>query len=236
MTTVPPHVPSRPDVAASEVAPSRPAEEVTRCGIGEVLREPGGFLDYACRMDRVAPVLLFLAGVTAGGCALFGAALGSFVDGTVAAWDALKLPGIVLFAFALCFPTLYVFACMSGCRLAPLRLAAFGLTCTATLGCVMAALAPVLWLFAVSTESLVFFVWFSCALAGVAVFSLQRPLLGACERKILGTPVGMGAWLVVFVVVALQAATFIRPLLGGDREPQGRCFFLQHLWSVATRG
>ena len=49
-------------------------------------------------------------------------------------------------------------------------------------------------------------------------------------------PAGWTAWLVVFVVVALHAATFVRPLLGGDREPQGRCFFLQHLWSVATRG
>lgn len=235
-TAVPPHIPGP---STAESAP-RPAPEelpvVTRCGVGEILREPGGFLDYAGRADRVAPVLLFLAGVTVGGCALFGAALGSFVDAPTAAWDALKLAGIVLFAFALCFPTLYVFASMSGCRLAPLRLAAFGLTCTATLGCVMAALAPVLWLFAVSTESLLFFVWFSCALAALAVFFMQRPLFGACERKILGTPVGMGAWLVVFVVVALQAVTLVRPMLGGDRAPEGKCFFVQHLWSVVTRG
>ena len=216
---------------------SHPREDppvVVLCGIGEILREPGGFLDYACRTDRIVPVLLFLVAVTAGGCALFGAALGAFVDGTAAAWNALKLAGVVLFSFALCFPTLYVFAGMSGCRLPPVRLAAFGLTCTATLGCLLAALSPVLWLFAVSTESLVFFVWFSCALAGIAVFFMQRPLLGARERKILAAPVGLGAWLVVFVVVALQATTLVRPMLGGDRAPQGKCFFLQHLWSVVT--
>ena len=231
--SVPPHA-QNPSVHVPGGRPSEVQPAVTRCGIGELLREPGGFLDYACRTDRIAPVLLFLAAVTAGGCALFGAALGSFVDGTVAAWDALKFACVVLFAFALCFPTLYVFAGMSGCRLPPVRLAVFGLACTATLGCLLAALSPVLWLFAVSTESIVFFIGFSCARSGVAVFFMQRPLLGARERKILAAPVGLGAWLVVFVVVALQATTLVRPMLGGDRAPQGKCFFLQHLWSVVT--
>lgn len=231
---IPPLAP-RPSVPTAESRTPQEQPVVVRCGVGEVLREPGGFLDYACRTDRIAPVLLFLVAVTVGGCALFGAALGSFVDSMVAVWDALKLAGVVLFAFGLCFPTLYVFASMSGCRLTPLRLAAFGLTCTATLGCVMAALAPVLWLFAVSTESFVFFVWFSCSLAAIAVFFMQRPLSGARERKILVAPVGLGAWLLVFVIVALQAVTLVRPMLGGDREPQGKCFFMQHLWSVVTR-
>lgn len=229
---IPPNVPNPSCAAPAPPPQERPA--VAGCGVGEMLREPGGFLDFACRTDRIVPALLFLATVTVGGCALFGAALGSFVDGATAGWDALKLAGVVLFAFALCFPTLYVFASMSGCRLPPLRLAAFGLTCTATLGCVLAALAPVLWLFAVSTESLVFFVWFSCALSLVAAFFMQRPLVGAQERKILATPVGMGAWLLVFVVVALQAVTLVRPMLGGDRAPRGKCFFLQHVWSVVT--
>lgn len=237
MTSVPPHAQLNPNTAvpASETPPPDPPAPVTRCGVGEVLREPGGFLDYACRVEHVVPVLLFLAGVTVAGCALFGFALGSFVDWTVAGWDALKLPGIVLFSFALCFPTLYVFASMSGCRLAPLRLAVLGLSCTATLGCMLAALAPVLWLFAVSTESLAFFTWFSCALAGAAVFAMQRPLVGACERKILAAPVGLGAWLIVFVVVALQAVTLVRPMLGGDRAPEGKCFFAQHLYRVTTQ-
>ena len=38
-------------------------------------------------------------------------------------------------------------------------------------------------------------------------------------------------WLVVFVVVALQAVTLVRPMLapiGTPRTPEGKCFFLMH--------
>ena len=50
-------------------------------------------------------------------------------------------------------------------------------------GCILAALAPVLWLFAVSTESLAFFVLLSLALVLVAIVLGARTLGGAVKAQ-----------------------------------------------------
>ncbi len=47
----------------------------------------------------------------------------------------------------------------------------------------------------------------------------------------MAKPVGLNVWLVVFVVVALQTITLVRPMLaplGTPREPNGKCFFIMH--------
>jgi hypothetical protein len=51
------------------------------------------------------------------------------------------------------------------------------------------------------------------------------------EQGIVAKPVGLNVWLVVFVVVALQTITLVRPMLaplGAPRTPDGKCFFLMH--------
>ena len=42
---------------------------------------------------------------------------------------------------------------------------------------------------------------------------------------------GLSAWFVIFLVVALQAITLVRPMLspiGTERKPEGKCFFFSH--------
>ena len=165
------------------------------------------------------------------GCALFGFAVGSFVDLKVAALDAAKMVGIAVFSFVLCFPTLYVFATISGSKLSASRLAVLGLVCTATLGSLLAALAPILWLFSVSTEKVAFIVVLSCFLAALSLVFVARPVAAAAEKGIVVNKAGLHLWLVVFAVVALQTVTLVRPMLapiGTPRMPEGKCFFLMH--------
>ena len=184
-------------------------------GLGELLRAPGEVMGFADDKERYWRLAAFLALVTVVGCALFGFAVGSFVDLKVAALDAAKMVGVAAFSFALCFPTLYVFATISGSKLSATRLAVIGLVCTATFGSLLAALSPILWLFSVSTEKAAFIVVLSCLLAK-----------GIVERSI-----GLHMWLVVFAVVALQTVTLVRPMLapiGTPRTPEGKCFFLMH--------
>ena len=199
--------------------------------LGELLREPGETMDFAegkaCGWRSAG----FLAAATAMGCALFGFAVGSFVDLKVAAIDAVKMVGVAAFSFALSFPTLYVFATVCGSKLSPVRTAVLGLVCTATLGCILAALAPILWLFSASTESAAFIVVLSCALAVLALGFVGRPIAAAKRKGIVENPAGLNIWLVVFVVVALQTITLARPMLaplGTPREPNGKCFFIMH--------
>ena len=200
-------------------------------GLGELLRahvEVMGFADGKARSWRLAA---FLSCVTVVGCALFGFAVGSFVDLKVAALDAAKMIGIAAFSFALCFPTLYVFATISGSKLSASRLAVLGLVCTATFGCLLAALSPILWLFSVSTENAAFIIVLSCILAALALAFVTRPIAAAVRKGIVANVVGLKAWLVVFAVVALQTVTLVRPMLapiGTPRTPSGKCFFLMH--------
>ena len=200
-------------------------------GLGELLRAPGDVMGFADGKARGWKLAAFLVVATAVGCALFGFAIGSFVDLKVAAMDAAKMVGVAVFSFAMSFPTLYVFSTIFGSKLSPSRTAVLGLVCTATLGCLLAALAPILWLFSVSTEKAAFIVVLTCMFAALAVGFVARPISAAVEKGIVAKPVGLNVWLVVFVVVALQTITLVRPMLaplGTPRTPDGKCFFLMH--------
>ena len=203
----------------------------TTPGLGELLRAPGETMGFAEGKAYGWRLAAFLALVTTVGCALFGFAVGSFVDLTVAALDAAKMVGIAAFSFVLCFPTLYVFATISGSKLSASRLAVLGLVCTATFGSLLAALSPILWLFSVSTEKAAFIVVLSCLLAALALGFVTRPIAAAAEKGIVANRAGLHMWLVVFAVVALQTVTLVRPMLapiGTPRTPEGKCFFLMH--------
>lgn len=199
--------------------------------IGGLLRDPGVFVVDAKEAGGFGKIVGFLALLTLVGTMLFGAALGAFVDWRVALLDAVKLSGVVFFAFALCYPTMYVFAYISGSRLSPLRLLGLGLISTATLGCLLAALAPILWLFSVSSESVGFLLLFACALGGIGLLFAYRPIVGAVAKGVIASDSGFKVWFVIFIIVALQAVTLVRPMLspvGAARVPAEKCFFLQH--------
>ena len=200
-------------------------------GLGELLRAPGEVMGFADGKVRCWRLAAFLALVTAVGCALFGFAVGSFVDLKVAALDAAKMVGIAAFSFALCFPTLYVFATISGSKLSAARLAVLGLVCTATLGSLLAALSPILWLFSVSTEKVAFIVVLSCFLAALSLVFVMSPINAAAEKEVVANRAGLHLWLIVFAIVAFQTVTLVRPMLapiGTSRTPEGKCFFLMH--------
>ena len=208
-------------------------------GFGALLRAPGETMGFAEGRACGWGFAVFLAVTTAVGCALYGFAVGSFVDLAVAAVDAVKMVGVAAFSFALSFPTLYVFATIGGSRLSLARTAVLGLVCTATLGCLLAALAPILWLFAVSTESATFIVVLSCFLAWLALAFVVRPIAAAKAKGIVERSAGLHTWLVVFAVVALQAVTLVRPMLaplGAERVPAGKCFFLVHFGESIADG
>jgi hypothetical protein len=205
--------------------------ESTRTGVAELLRDPGVCIEHARDDANTGGLIAFLLALAVAGSAAFGFAIGSFAGWDVALVDAAKFAGITLFSFALCCPTLYVFASLGGCRLPLARLVAVGLLPMAVLGCLLAALAPIMWLFSVSTESVGFIVLFSCALAAVAAYFAQRPMTLAREKGIVASSVGMRMWFFILIIVALQTVTLVRPMLaplGAARHPQGKCFFLEH--------
>ena len=206
--------------------------ECDTMNVAELLRNPNGCIERARDTQRPGMRILFLLAVATAGSAAFGFAVGSFVGWEVALLDSLKMVGVLLFSFLICFPTLYVFASLGGCTLKPLRLMAVGLSAMAVLGCLLAALAPVLWLFAVSTKAVGCIIFFACAFAAIAAYFASRPLRCAHESRLVGSRAGLNVWFAVFFLVALQTVTLMRPMLspsGTERNPEGKCFFLEHL-------
>lgn len=208
-----------------------------RFNVSSLLSDPGGFAARLRDSERFALPAVFLALVSLVGAAVFGFAVGSFVDLQVAFADSAKMVGVVAFSFALTYPTMYVFASISGSTLSPARLLGLGLVATATLGCILAALAPVLWLFSVSTETVEFIVVFAALLAGIGAFFAISALARARQSGVVASTAGLSTWFVIFVVVALQTVTLVRPMLaplGSSRDPSGKCFFLSHFARVVT--
>ena len=208
-------------------------------GIAGVLGNPEGVIRQICASRRLGAQGAFLLLLALGGTALYGFGAGCFVDWQVALLDAAKMGGVVLFGYLLCLPTLYVFASIAGCRVGFAQLALVGLVVLSGIGCILAALAPVLWLFAVSTESAALFILLAFILVIVAVALGARTLGGAVKAQAVNTTAGLSAWFVVFLVVALQAITLVRPMLSpidAEREPEGKCFFVSHFFRSLEKG
>ena len=83
----------------------------------------------------------------------------------------------------------------------------------------LAALAPVLWLFAVSSSSAAFVTALAVLLAVPAVWLAVRPAIGLQTAGGVRSTAGLRLWLAVLAVVALQTVTLLRPMLAAPEKP-----------------
>ena len=225
--------------------PPLPADPVPG-SLSELLKTPDryslGILGGAAPARRIASSLA--AAVV--GFALYFFAAGFFAGWQIALLDAVKGAGIALFAFALCLPSLYVFSCVSGATLRAGQIVAAGAACLATAGMLLAALAPVLWLFAVSTTSAAFVAFLGALLSAPAMWFAVRPALGLKAAGAVRTTAGLRLWLAAFTVVAMQTVTLLRPMLAAPaaKPAEGeeaaaeasampdKMFFLEHFFRL----
>ena len=168
--------------------------------------------------------------------AVFGLAMGLFGGWNVAIMDVAKIPLIAVCSLLLCYPSLYVFSCVGGTPLSLSQTFLLGASCLAMLGLLLVGLAPVAWLFSVSTESisfvtmLVLFIWLIAA-------SFAVRYIGKLQAHTLFKKAsGIKLWFFVLIVVTLQMVTCMRPILTAP-EADGwwtgkKMFFLQHFGST----
>ncbi len=192
-----------------------------------LLRSPARLLGAVREIDGTTPRLLVIGIV---GLAATGLAMASWSGGMQLAMVPMKLAALAIVAALVCMPSLHVLSALSGGAQSikeTFGALSMGVALTAVLGL---ALAPIAWVLSAATSSM--------ALAGalyLVIFLIAAGFgLGLVRRALAasaGTHVrGLGAWSLMFVIVALQLATTMRPLVGPFDGVwlHERTFFLAH--------
>lgn len=228
---LPPALPAQAQAEATEVAPVS--------GIGgtleALLRRPRGVLHHLHQpgAGRLAGLMLLLAVV---GAAAYGLIVGSF-SGGIQLWAApLKIALGLLVCGLICLPSLYVFACLTGSTARFTDVAGMVAGLLALMAVLLVSFGPVAWVFSQSTESLVAMgllhvvFWLIATLFGARFMHQGMARLGARSEG------AFYFWICLFVVVALQMTTALRPIIGKADTllPTEKKFFLQH-WGDSMR-
>ena len=229
-----PPVPSRSaDAHALEAMEKDPVPGTT---FDALLRRPGQVCHELDRGRAPRVALILGAGLVA--ClAVFGVLLGSFSGGTQWWAAPLKIIFGMLLSGVICLPSLYIFGCLGGAQTSLRAVAGLLLAALTLTGLMLLALAPVVWLFAQSSESIVFFGALVLAFWLISLFFGMRLLVRVAARFGLAGVLYLGAWMLLFLLVSLQMSTALRPIVGTSPQflPVEKKFFLEH-WFGCVAG
>ncbi|MEO8205872.1 MAG: hypothetical protein ABI615_06795 [Chthoniobacterales bacterium] len=166
------------------------------------------------------------------GLAAYGLIVGSFSGGVQWAAAPVKIAVGTLLSAVICFPSLYIFVCLSGgnAKLALVWGALAAMLCTTAL--LLVGFLPVAWIFSQSTTSLGFMgflhfvIWIISLLIGFRILNYLGAALAIPSKGKLY------AWAFIFLLVTLQMSTALRPILGESDKvlTHEKKFFLVH-WS-----
>ena len=182
------------------------------------------------RQPRAGKLIVQMLLVSAVCAAVYGFVAGTFSGGTQLWAAPVKIAGGLLVSAAICLPSLFIFTCLSGAqsRLAEVCGLLAGLLMLMTI--LLVGFAPVAWIFSQSTESLAWMgalhliFWFIATCFGLRF--LETGFSHSNARSLAGFRV----WVVIFLLVALQMTTALRPILGTSKTffPTEKQFFVAH--------
>ncbi|PWU13098.1 MAG: hypothetical protein C5B50_20055 [Verrucomicrobia bacterium] len=234
---VPPPIPTlsvRPAPAPPpEPLGTRPEERELITGpiaaVEAILRQPRRVM-YQVRQPGPGRLILRMVCIVIFCSLVYGVVVGTFSNG-VQLWAApAKIAGGLLITALICLPSLYIFTCLSGsqARLAEICGLLAGMLLLSTL--LLIGFAPVAWLFSQSTESVTWMgalhllFWFIATAFGLRFFA------NAYAHSQARSQVGLNTWMCIFVLVAVQMTTALRPIVGTAKTflPQEKKFFLAH--------
>ena len=183
------------------------------------LRQPGAGRLIA-RMVLVSVICSLIYGVVAG----------TFSGGTQLWAAPVKIAAGLMVSALICLPSLYIFTCLSGSQARLIEVGGLlaGLLMLMTL--LLIGFAPVAWIFSQSTESLAWMGTLHLVFWSIAtIFGLRFLKAGFCSSNARSLA-GFHTWVVIFLLVAIQMTTALRPILGTSETllPTEKKFFLAH--------
>jgi len=183
------------------------------------LRQPGA--------GKLIAAMLFISIV----CSLiYGVVVGTFSGGQQLWIAPVKIAAGLMISALICLPSLYIFTCLSGshARLSEIFGLLAGMLMLTTM--LLIGFAPVAWIFSQSTESLAWMgalhliFWFIATIFGL------RFLEAGFSQSNARSHAGFHTWVVIFLLVAVQMTTALRPIFGTADTffPTEKKFFLAH--------
>ncbi len=200
--------------------------------VNSLLTRPERLL--ACPDSALGATLARSTAVAAIALVFYGATAGTFQGGTQIVVAALKAPLIVATSLLLCAPSLLVLACLAGLEVSLRRLLLALSLVAAHVAVVLAAIAPISWLFSVASAGLLTPVLLHLT-AWIVGLTLARKVfrVALSENRVGGWS---RAWLLLVIVVSFQVTTLFRPVLWKDRNDaffeRGRKPFLEHFYET----
>jgi hypothetical protein len=178
-----------------------------------ILRQPRRVIFQLKRPDasRLIGYMLVIALV----CSLvYGLVVGTFSGGQQLWAAPVKIAAGLLISALICLPSLYIFSCLGGSQARLVEV--FGLVAglLALMTMLLAGFAPVAWVFSQSTKSVAAMgalhlaFWVVATIFGVRFLHAGFKHLGARSDG------GMKVWVAIFLLVALQMTTALRPIIG----------------------
>ena len=237
--SAPPLIPPRIPPAEGSQPGDDPADRVpisnAAAAIDAILRRPRRVM-FQLRQPDAGKLILMMILVSVVCSLVYGLVVGTF-SGGVQLWAApAKIGGGLMISAMICLPSLYIFACLSGSQARLIEVCGLlaGLLMLMTI--LLVGFAPVAWIFSQSTESLSWMgtlhlvFWFIATLFGLRFLETGFSHSQARSRA------GFHTWVVIFLLVAVQMTTALRPILGTADTflPTGKEFFGTH-WSECLK-
>ena len=232
---IPPVIPTTPRQLGDDPAERVPITNAF-AAIEALLRQPRRLLFQLCQPGAGGLIvqMVFVSAV----CALvYGVVAGTFSGGPQLWAAPAKIAGGLLVLAAICLPSLYIFTCLSGAkaRLAEVCGLLAGLLMLMTI--LLVGFAPVAWIFSQSTESVAWMgflhlaFWFTATLFGVRFL---KHGFAQAEAK---SQAGVNVWICIFLLVALQMTTALRPIIGKSDTffPTEKKFFIGHWFDTLEK-
>jgi hypothetical protein len=197
--------------------------------IEAILRHPRRVM-YSLRQPGAGRLILWMLLVAFLCSLVYGLVVGTFSMGTQLWAAPVKVAGGLLLAALICLPSLYIFTCLSGseARLAEMGGLLAGLLMLMTI--LLVGFAPVAWLFSQSTESVPWMGALHLIFWFVSTFFGLRFLEAAFSHSRARSNAGLNTWIVIFLLVAVQMTTALRPIVGTADSllPKEKKFFISY--------
>jgi len=209
--------------------------DTRRSTLDRLLEDPNQLVSALLEDGRVNRRRLAIIALAAlGGIAFYGAGMGSFQGGVQILRSMVKAPLVLFASLLLAFPSLYVFTGLAAGGTSLRRVLVTATTYAALLAAVLVALLPISWLFSAATNHLWFVTEIHFLSWCLALLLGHRVLQSAVsrERRGHGLSVALLLWSGLLLLVSLQMATHLRPILWQEADgpfvEQEKRFFLEH--------